>query len=455
MTENFLDISPVEPFKIKVVEPIKVKSRQERQRALKESYYNLFSIPSKDVFIDLMTDSGTSAMSDNQWAGMMVGDESYAGSKNFYNFVNAIKGIFDFKYIIPTHQGRAAENLLFSTAVEKGMCIPNNCHFDTTRANVEHQNAEAADCLILQALDPKSSYPFKGNMDLGKLAAKIKEYGAGKIPLAMITVTNNAIGGQPVSMKNIRQTKQLLKKYGVPLYIDACRFAENAYFIKEREPGYKDKSIPSIVHEMFSYADGCTMSGKKDGLVNIGGFVATNNNKLADQLKQYLILVEGFPTYGGLARRDLEAMARGLYEAISYSYLHYRILQVKFLADSISKVGVPIVKPPGGHAVYIDAKRFLPHVPPAQFPGQALACEIYLEGGIRCCEMGSMTFPHSAGLELVRLAIPRRVYTKSHLEYVALTIANVYKRRKSIKGFKIIYEAPFLRHFTIKLAHVS
>ena len=449
---------PLEPFKIKVVEPLRCPSREERLKALREAHYNLFAVPSDKIFIDLLTDSGTSAMSDNQWAGMMLGDEAYAGSRNFSNFVNTVQDITGFKYVIPTHQGRAAENILFSTLVKKGMCVPNNSHFDTTRANVEHQDAEAVDCMSAEAFVTDVEAPFKGNMDLGKLEAAIKKYGRDNIPLAMITVTNNTIGGQPVSMENIRKTKELLNKYNIPLYLDACRYAENAFFIKEREKGYSTKSIREIAREMFSYADGCTMSAKKDGLVNIGGFVATNSEEVADKLKNFLILVEGFPTYGGLARRDLEAMARGLVEALDEDYLRYRTGQVKYLGDILQGSSVPIVKPAGGHAIYLDAKRFLPHISPNAFPGQALVCAIYLEGGIRSCELGGLMFPDrdnsSPQFELVRLAIPRRVYTSRHLEYVADTIINIFKNREKVRGVKIVSAPQVLRHFTAKMSEI-
>jgi len=451
---------PAEPFKIKVVEPIKKTTREERDRLIREAGYNIFNLPAESIYIDLLTDSGTAAMSDNQWAGMMLGDESYAGSRNFYHFQESVKKIFGYKHIIPTHQGRMAENLLFSVTVRKGDYVPNNTHFDTTRANVEHQGGRALDLLVEEGLDPTSEHPFKGNMDVRKLEQVIESYGPERIPLVMMTVTNNSAGGQPVSMQNIRQTKQLLRKYNIPLYFDACRFAENCYFIKEREPGYQSKSVLEIAQEMFSYGDGCTMSAKKDGLVNIGGFLAMNDLEVAQKATQLLILVEGFPTYGGLAGRDLEAIARGLEEVVDEDYLRFRISQVRYLGELLDAEGIPIVKPVGGHAVYIDAKRFLPHIPQSQFPGQALVVALYREYGIRAVEIGSLMFAHRdpetgemvyPQLELVRLAIPRRVYTSMHMNYVAESIIDLYQRREEIKGLRIIYEAPILRHFTARL----
>jgi tyrosine phenol-lyase len=455
---------PAEPFKIKVVEPIRMTTREERDRILKEVGYNVFFIPSEKIFIDLLTDSGTSAMSDNQWAGIMLGDEAYAGSRNFFHFEQTIKDIFGYRHVIPTHQGRMAENLLFSVMVKKGQIVPNNTHFDTTRANVEHKGGLPLDLITEEGLDPELEYPFKGNMDVKKLQQTIEEYGPENIPLVMITVTNNSAGGQPVSMKNIREVRELLNRYGIPLFFDACRFAENCYFIKQREPGYRDKSILEIAREMFSYGDGCTMSAKKDGLVNIGGFLALNDEEIAQKVKNLLILIEGFPTYGGLAGRDLEAIARGLKEVLNEDYLHYRISQVKYLGDLLDEAGIPIVKPTGGHAVYIDAKKFLPHIPQSQFPAQALTVALYREAGIRAVEIGSLMFAHKdpktgemvyPQLELVRLAIPRRVYTTQHMNYVAESIIRIYKNREQIRGLKIVYEAPILRHFTVRLEEVE
>lgn len=450
---------PSEPFKIKVVEPIKHTTREERERLLRESGYNLFHVPADSVYVDLLTDSGTSAMSDNQWAGMMLGDESYAGSKNFFHFQQVVRSIFGYRCVIPTHQGRMAENLLFSTVVKPGMVVPNNIHFDTTRANVEHQRAEALDLVIKEAYDPQCELPFKGNMDLAKLEATINRVGRERIPLVLITITNNSGGGQPVSMDNIRQTHALLTRYRIPLFFDACRFAENCYFIKEREPGYAETSVRDIARELFSYGDGCTMSAKKDGLVNIGGFLGLNNEQWAQDLTNMLILVEGFPTYGGLAGRDLEAMARGLEEVLQEDYLSFRIGQVRYLGELLDAAGVPIVKPVGGHAVYLNAKAFLSHLPPVEFPAQALAVALYRDYGIRGVEIGTVMFgkidPASGRtihpeLELVRLAIPRRVYTNMQITYVAESIIELYRRREAIRGLRMTYEAPVLRHFTAR-----
>jgi tryptophanase len=411
--------------------------------------------------IDLLTDSGTSAMSDNQWAGLMMGDESYAGSRNYYHFEETIQDIFGYKYVIPTHQGRVAENILCSIKVKKGHCIPNNIHFDTTRANIEHAGAKAVNCVIDEAYNTTIEHPFKGNVDLEKLEKVINEVGPENIPFCMITVTNNSGGGQPVSLENIKQTKALVDKYNLPLLFDACRFAENAYFIKTREKGYEDWSIKEIAKEMFKYGNGCTMSAKKDGLVNMGGFLCLDNEEMADQVKNLLILVEGFPTYGGLAGRDLEAVARGLKEVLDENYLAFRTGQIKYLGDLLDEAGVPFVKPAGGHAIYLDVKRFLPEIPQSQFPAQALVCELYLAGGIRTVEIGSLMFGYQdketgenvyPDLELLRLAVPRRVYTTAHMEYVAKTIIDVYNNRDAIKGLKLTYEADILRHFTAKLA---
>jgi tryptophanase len=403
-------------------------------------------------------------MSDNQWAGLMLGDESYAGSRNYYHFEQTVREIFGFRHVIPTHQGRMAENLLFSVAVKPGDYVPNNIHFDTTRANVEHKGGIAVDLVIDEGRDPYVEHPFKGNIDVQKLERFIEEVGPERVPLAMLTVTNNSGGGQPVSMENVRQTKRLLERYGIPLIIDACRFAENCYFIKEREPGYERKTVAEIARELFGYADGCTMSAKKDGLVNIGGFLALNNEEWAEKATQLLILVEGFPTYGGLAGRDLEAMARGLREVLDEDYLRFRIGQVRYLGQLLLEAGIPIVRPVGGHAVYIDAKAFLPHIPQAQFPGQALVVALYREYGIRAVEIGSLMFARRdpktgqtiyPELELVRLAIPRRVYTTMHMNYVAESIIDLYRRRDQVRGLRIVYEAPVLRHFTARLEEVG
>ena len=454
----------IEPFKIKMVEPIKMTLREERAEILEKAGFNLFLVHSEEVLIDLLTDSGTAAMSAEQWAGMMRGDEAYACSRSFYRFLDSVKGIFGFKHVIPTHQGRAAERILFSILCKKEDVIPNNTHFDTTRANIEFHGAEAVDLPVSEALRPSEVHPFKGNMDTEGLRQLIQRVGPDRIPLAMITVTNNSEGGQPVSMANIREVKEILKPYNIPLYLDACRFAENAYFIKLREAGYAKKSVKTIAQEMFSHAEGCTMSAKKDGLSNIGGFLYTNDDKLADQERDLLILTEGFPTYGGLAARDLEAIAIGLEEVLHEDYLRYRIESVKYLGERIAREGVPIVQPPGGHAIYIDARAMLPHIPPLQYPGQALVAELYLEAGIRSVEIGSVMFARKdrktgeevpAPMELVRLAIPRRVYTQSHIDYVVESVLQVYQHRETIRGMRIVHEAPFLRHFTARFERVK
>lgn len=446
-----------EPFRIKAVEPIKITTREERATLLDQAGFNPFLIQAADIYIDLLTDSGTSAMSDNQWAGLMRGDESYAGCRNFYSLKSTIDEIFGFKYFVPTHQGRAAESVLFSIMVRPGLCVPSNMHFDTTRANVESRGGVAADLVIEEGKDPTSRHPFKGNLDIAKLRAFIERTGPRNIPLGMTTITNNSGGGQPVSMQNIRDTSEVLHEYDIPFFVDACRYAENAYFVKLREEGYADKSTLEIAREAFSYADGCTMSAKKDALVNIGGFLAMNDADLYERACQELILREGFPTYGGLAGRDLEAIARGLWEGLDEQYLAYRLAHTQYLADRLCEADIPIVEPPGGHAVYLDALRFLPQMPRDQFPGQALVAGLYLEGGIRSVEIGSVMFARTdeqtgdtiyPEMELVRLAIPRRVYTQSHLDYVVDTIVDLYKRRHEIRGLRIVYETRFLRHFT-------
>jgi len=452
----------IEPFKIKSVEPIRFTSREEREKLLQEAGYNPFLLHADNVLIDLLTDSGTSAMSAAQWAGIMQGDESYAGSRSFYRFEEAIRNITGMKFIIPTHQGRAAEKILFSIVGGKGKYFPNNTHFDTTRANIEFSGAEAEDFLNEIGKHPEIRADFKGNMDVEKLEKFIQEKGKENIPLCMITITNNSGGGQPVSMQNIRETKEVCKKYGIPLFIDACRFAENAYFIKIREKGYEHKSILEIAQEIFSYADGVTMSAKKDALVNIGGFLAMQNETLATQCRNLLIVTEGFPTYGGLAGRDLEAVAQGLEEVLDENYLHYRIRSVEYLGEKLVSAGVPIIEPPGGHAIYLDAKRFLPKIPSHQFPGQAIVCALYVEGGIRSVEIGSVMFGKNDGngniisppMELVRLAIPRRVYTQSHIDYVSEVVIDTFKQREKIGGLKFTYEAPMLRHFTARFEPV-
>ena len=448
----------IEPFKIKSVEPIRFTTREEREKLLINAGYNPFMLHADDVLIDLLTDSGTSAMSSKQWSGIMDGDESYAGSKSFYRFEKAVNNLTGMKYIIPTHQGRAAEKILFFIVGGAGKYFPNNTHFDTTRANIEFTGAEANDLLTEIGKHPEKRANFKGNMDVEKLKDFIKEKGAENIPLCMLTITNNSGGGQPVSMSNIKEVKEVCKQNNIPLFLDSCRFAENAYFIKMREPGYQDKSVLEIAQEMFSYADGATMSAKKDALVNIGGFLALNDEELAMKCRNMLIVTEGFPTYGGLAGRDLEAVAQGLEEVVEEHYLQYRIKSVEYLGNRLVDAGVPIIEPPGGHAIYIDAKRFLPDVPPDKYPGQSIVCELYLEGGIRSVEIGSVMFGKydknrkliPAMMELVRLAIPRRVYTQSHIDYLIEVIIEVFHNRKNLKGYKITYEAPILRHFTAR-----
>lgn len=455
---------PPEPFRIKTVEHIARTTEDQRLAFISEAGYNIFNIAAEQIYIDLLTDSGTSAMSDVQWAGLMHGDESYAGSRNYFHFEDTVDEIFGFKHVIPTHQGRVAENLLFSTILEPGMVIPNNNHFDTTRANVEYNGGIAEDLVRDEAKDTEAILPFKGNIDLDKLRACIEKAGPEKIPVGMLTITNNSGGGQPVSMANIRATSELLHEYGIPFFIDACRFAENAYFIKLREEGYKAKSILEIAREMFSYADGCTMSAKKDGLVNMGGFIGLNDDDLAQQITNRLILIEGFPTYGGLAGRDLEAISRGLKEVLDENYLAYRIAQVEELGERLTQAGVPILQPTGGHAVYLDAKNFLPHIPQSQFPGIALTVALYVHAGIRAVEIGSLMFAQEdpdtgqaryPALELVRLAIPRRVYTNSQMTYVAENIIEIFEDRESLSGFEIEYEAPVLRHFTARMKPIG
>ncbi|BCW94893.1 MAG: tryptophanase [Fimbriimonadales bacterium] len=447
----------IEPFRIKVVEPIRLTTQAEREAILRGAHYNLFLVRADDVMIDLLTDSGTSAMSSEQWAGVMRGDESYAGSRSYYLFEETVREIFGFRHVIPVHQGRAAERILFSLVCKQGSVIPNNTHFDTTRANIEYLGGRAVDLPCPESRDADTPYPFKGNMDTDALERLIAEVGAANIPLVMMTLTNNSGGGQPASMANIRAVSQICRKHGIPFYIDACRFAENAYFIKLREPGYADKTPLEIAREMFSYADGCTMSGKKDGLANIGGFLCTNDDALAQQERELLILTEGFPTYGGLAGRDLEAIAIGLREVLDEHYLQYRIRSTSYLGEHIAREGVPIVQPPGGHAIYIDAGRMLPHIPPLQYPGQSVVVELYRLGGVRSCEIGSVMFAprdpqtgaeQPAPRELVRLAIPRRVYTQSHVDYVVEVILEVYRRREQLRGYRITWQTPFLRHFS-------
>jgi len=441
----------IEPFRIRSVEPIRWTTREEREQLLRAAHYNPFLLPADDVLIDLLTDSGTGAMSTRQWAAIMEGDESYAGSRSFENFRNSVQDVFGYRHVIPTHQGRAAERILFSVMCKKGDVVPNNTHFDTTRANIEFVGAEALDLLIPEGRQPGRYHPFKGNMDVEELETLIQNVGRPRVPLVMLTVTNNSGGGQPVSMENVRAVSQVCRRYQIPLYFDACRFAENAYFIKLREKEFASKTPKQIAQEMFRYGDGCTMSAKKDGLANIGGFLCTNDDKLAQQEKDLLILTEGYPTYGGLAGRDLEAIAVGVQEALHEDYLRYRIASTAYLGNHLAEQGVPIVQPPGGHAVYLDARAFLPHIPPEQFPGVALAAEFYLEGGIRSVEIGTLMFGAAAKMDLVRLAIPRRVYTQSHIDYVVEVVLEVWRHREGVQGLRLDYEAPFLRHFTAHL----
>jgi tryptophanase len=438
----------IEPFRIKSVEPIRQTTPDEREGFLRAAGYNLFQIDAKNILIDLLTDSGTSAMSTEQWAAMMRGDESYAGSESFYRMERVVRDLTGFRHIIPTHQGRAAERILFTVLCRKGQVIPNNTHFDTTRANIEFTGARAVDLLTPGAADTQARLDFKGNMDVPALERLIEAEGAASIPLVMLTVTDNSGGGQPVSMENIAAVKQVASRHGIPLYLDACRFAENAWFIAQREQGYAEWTPKQIAQKMFSYADGCTFSAKKDAFANIGGLLCTNDDRLAAMETNLLILTEGFPTYGGLAGRDLEAIAVGLEEILHPDYLRYRIASTGYLGRHIADHGVPIVEPPGGHAIYIDAARMLPHIPKHQFPAQALAVELYRHAGIRSVEIGSVMFGANAKHELLRLAIPRRVYTQSHIDYVVEAILEVNENRERIRGLAIDSEPPFLRHFS-------
>jgi tryptophanase len=452
----------IEPFKIKSVEPIHFSTEREREAYLRRAYYNVFLLPAEEVLIDLLTDSGTSAMSAKQWAGMMEGDEAYAGAKSFFRFEHKVRQLTGLRYIIPTHQGRAAEKILFTIVGGKGKVIPNNSHFDTTRANIEFSGAEAVDLPTAEGKDPDAIADFKGNMDVRALEEFIQRVGAENIPLCMMTVTNNSGGGQPVSMQNIRETKAICSRYGIPLFLDACRFAENAYFIKLRENGYANVDVRDIAKEMFSYADGVTMSAKKDAIVNMGGFLALNDEQLMMQARNLLIVTEGFTTYGGLAGRDLEAIAQGLDEVLDEHYLQYRIRSVAYLGERLAYSGVPILQPPGGHAIYLNARKFLPHIPIEQYPGQSLVAELYRRGGIRSVEIGSVMFGKydaqgkliPARMELVRLAIPRRVYTQSHIDYVIEVVRETYDHRHELHGYRIVEEAPMLRHFTAKFEPV-
>ncbi|HLK64344.1 MAG TPA: tryptophanase [Bryobacteraceae bacterium] len=440
----------IEPFRIKSVEPLRQTTPEERQQFLEQAGYNLFLIAARDILIDLLTDSGTSAMSNGQWAAMMRGDESYAGSESFFRLKSVADELTGFRHMVPTHQGRAAERILFTVMCKPGHVVPNNTHFDTTRANVEFTGARAVDLPLPEAADTQARLDFKGNMDTAALEALIASEGAARIPLVMLTVTNNSGGGQPVSMANIEEVKRICSRRGIPLYLDACRFAENAWFIREREPGYADWTPKRIAQKMFSLADGCTFSAKKDAFANIGGFLCSNDDRVAWQETNLLILTEGFPTYGGLAGRDLDAIATGLEEILDPDYLRYRIVSTGYLGRHIADRGVPIVEPPGGHAIYIDAARMLPHIPPHQFPGQALAVELYRHAGIRSVEIGSVMFGAAARHELLRLAIPRRVYTQSHIDYVVEAILEVNARKEQIRGLQIVEEPPFLRHFSAR-----
>ena len=452
----------IEPFRIKVVEPIALPSRAERERHLADAHHNLFALPAEAVTFDLLTDSGGAAMSAAQWGAMMIGDESYAGSRSFRRFEQAVHDLTGYRHIIPTHQGRAAERILAQILVKPGCVVPSNSHFDTTRANIEYNGGEARDLVIAEAADTASTHPFKGNIDLDRLEQTCR-LERERIPFGMLTITNNTGGGQPVSLENIRQCARILHEYGLPFILDACRFAENAYFIKLREPGQAGRPVSEIAREIFRLADGCTFSGKKDGLVNMGGFLALDDQKLAVEARNLLILTEGFPTYGGCAARDLEALAVGLHEVLDERYLEYRLATVRYLAQGLNDAGIPTVQPPGGHAVFIDARRLLPHIPPEQYPGQALACALYLEGGIRSCEIGSVMFGRHeeeggfrpARLELVRLALPRRVYTQSHVDRILEICAGVAARSADLTGLEMTWCPPYLRHFTAKFRSVA
>ena len=451
----------IEPFRIHSVEPLRMTTEDERRAAIEAVDYNLFGLHATDVLIDLLTDSGTGAMSRDQWAAVQHGDESYAGSPSWYAFLDAVRELFPFRHVIPTHQGRAAEKILFTVIAGPGKAIPNNTHFDTTRANIEFTGAEAVDLVIPEAHDPSSLHPFKGNMDLDALAAFLAER-AGHVPAVFVTITNNSGGGQPVSLENLRGVRALCDQHGVPFFLDACRFAENAWFIREREPGQGDRSVAEIVREIASLADGMTMSAKKDPLANIGGWLAMHDDDLAEQCRNLEVLTEGFPTYGGLAGRDLEAIAQGLKEAVDHEYLRYRVRSTAYLGQGLQRVGMPTVQPFGGHAVYIDARALLPHVPPLEYPGQAVAVELYVAGGVRSVEIGTVMFGRAldgrespAAMDLVRLAIPRRTYTQSHVDYVIEVCARVVERAPELRGYRMIYEPATLRHFTAQFEPLS
>ncbi len=452
----------IEPFRIRSVEPIHFTTREQREKALQAAGYNPFLLHADDVLIDLLTDSGTGAMSARQWAGMIASDESYAGASSFYRFEAAVRDITSFKHVIPTHQGRAAENILFTVIAKPGDVIPNNTHFDTTRAHVEHAGAEARDLVIAEGRQPRLIHPFKGSMDIAALEATIESVGRERIPAIMLTVTNNSGGGQPVSMANVRAVSEVARRHGIPFFIDACRFAENAWFIKTREDGYADRTPLEIARELFSYADGCTMSAKKDGMANIGGFLAVNDDELASQCRNLEILTEGFPTYGGMAGYDLEAIAQGLYEALDEHYLRYRIRSIAYLGERLTEAGVPLVQPTGGHAVYLDAREMLPHIAPLQYPAWSLNNALYLLGGVRGVEIGTVMFgkqpdgtEQPARMDLVRLAFPRRSYTQSHVDYLAEVIIEVFARRETLPGYRIVRQSPVLRHFTVRLEPVT
>ncbi len=451
---NFQTI--IEPFRIHSVEPLRMTTPERRGSMIRDAGYNLFALQSREVLIDLLTDSGTGAMSSDQWAGLQRGDESYAGSPSWFGFRDAVQRLFPFEHVIPTHQGRAAEKILFTALCGPGQIVPNNTHFDTTRANVEATGAEAIDLPCAEARDPGALHPFKGNIDLERLEALLRER-PGSVPAVMITITNNSGGGQPVSLANLRAASEVSRRHGVPLFLDACRFAENAWFIREREQGQSERSVREIVLEMASLADGMTMSAKKDGLANIGGWLAMGDAELAQRCRNLLILTEGFPTYGGLAGRDLEAIAQGLGEVVEHDYLRYRVRSTAYLGEALVRLGIPIVRPPGGHAIYIDARALLPHIPPLEYPGQALAVALYEVGGVRGCEIGSVMFGRHpdgtetpAAMELVRLAIPRRTYTQSHIDYVIEVCARVAENAAALRGYRILDEPPALRHFTAR-----